>query len=593
MRIAPKPYRTLAGAAVIVAASWLSTTTATGQAPAVGKDCSAAIGGTRTVNGRTIGPNKCEILQESQVKNAAGAPFRRLDIAVSGCIEGYTPKVGPPRHPEIMQFTDVPEYSLAQEGNLGPYYHGVSCYSGSVEKSGLTALFPADPKDWNGKLYMLFHGGSPYVPFGDLLPRKAGEYAPLAGASAYASLMIDKGYAVVYTRRSSHSGGEGDMGAILDTGSELGGKSHKFHLGLLRDWTEIAKNLVETNLRSRPTRTYWYGRSGGAAPGRLFNYIPGANVDSKGRKLFDAFIVDDSAGGWYMPTMYFTRKEVEKGAFAVERSDKDHLVFDEAHRKAFAPQIEVAHLGYSGNDFVEASYQVIKRRNARFLLEKGLTDKTRHYEIAAVSHGDAGAVYPNKLWEENLDLTGFFDATIDNIDRWVELGIAPAATRSDVPLLGDANRDGVVENPAIELPEVACPIGVYYEYPPGVKSAGRTGFAPYLRETRPALNSYTTQPPPGYDPAWLEPLNNYGHLLDMNGNGVRDTRESIEEAWQRREREGQKYGTLKPGEKFTRARYLACVAQVATDLYKDGLLSEVAMLHYLRFAAPSDLPTEP
>jgi hypothetical protein len=79
----------------------------------------------------------------------------------------------------------------------------------------------------------------------------------------------------------------------------------------------------------------------------------------------------------------------------------------------------------------------------------------------------------------------------------------------------------------------------------------------------------------------------------MNGNGVRDTRESIAEAWQRRWLEGQRYGTLAPGLKLTRARYLACVAEAASDLFGSGLLSEAALLHYLRQEPSANLPTEP
>jgi hypothetical protein len=104
-------------------------------------------------------------------------------------------------------------------------------------------------------------------------------------------------------------------------------------------------------------------------------------------------ILDDSAGGWYMPTLLFTKKEVQKGSFSVQRDTQDHLVFDDAHRQAMAYQFDITHLGYIGNTFVEASYPVIKRRNARLLVEKGLGEKTRYYEIAAVSHGDAGAVW--------------------------------------------------------------------------------------------------------------------------------------------------------------------------------------------------------
>ena len=65
-------------------------------------DCSAYIAATKTVNGKTIGPNKCEILREKQVKNVHGVPCHRIEIAVGGCLEGFTVKTGPARHPELM-----------------------------------------------------------------------------------------------------------------------------------------------------------------------------------------------------------------------------------------------------------------------------------------------------------------------------------------------------------------------------------------------------------------------------------------------------------------------------------------------------------
>jgi len=548
-------------------------------------DCSAYIAATKTVNGKTIGPNKCEILREKQVKNVHGVPYRRIEMAVGGCLEGFTVKTGPVRHPELMQFQDHPDWQLAQEGNLGPYYHGVSCYPAGLDKSGITLFLPAAEKDWNGKLYMLYHGGSPYPSIGEVLqPRKSGEYNLLMGDNSYAGLMIDKGYAVAYTRRASSKDRDGGLEAVLDDGTVLEGKTHSFHLGLLKDFTELTKNFIEAQM-GRPTRrTYWYGKSGGALPGRLLNYIPGANRDSKGRKLFDGLLLNDSAGGWVMPTYNFTRTEMKDGVFSVKRDTRDHLVFDEAHKEQMAFQIDISHLAYSGTEFLEGSYNTIKRRNGRLLVEKGLAEKTRLYEIAAVSHADAGEVYPSELSRENLDLSGFFDSLIDVLDRWVEEGVEPPPTRSDLLFLGDVDRDRVIENPAIELPEIACPLGVYYEFPPGVLRPGRTGFAPYLKETRPSHNADTTPTPAGYDESWLELLNSKGRLLDMNGNGVRDTRESITQAWQRRGEQGKEYGTLAPGEEFTHGHYASCVATVASDLFRDRLLSRPALLYYLRQA---------
>jgi hypothetical protein len=83
--------------------------------------------------------------------------------------------------------------------------------------------------------------------------------------------------------------------------------------------------------------------------------------------------------------------------------------------------------------------------------------------------------------------------------------------------------------------------------------------------------------------------------VDMNGNGVRDTRDTITVAWQRRGQQGKKSGTLGPSEKIDKAKYVSCVARAASDLFDQRLLSESAMLYYieqaLRFGMVAPTPT--
>ena len=51
------------------------------------------------------------------------------------------------------------------------------------------------------------------------------------------------------------------------------------------------------------------------------------------------------------------------------------------------------------------------------------------------------------------------------VDRWADQGVAPPPSRSDWAPLGDTNRDGTIDRPALAFPEVACPLGVYFPYP--------------------------------------------------------------------------------------------------------------------------------
>ena len=556
-------------------------------------DCRSLIGPLASVKGRTVGPDECW-MSEGTVRNADGVIFQRLEIGVSGTIDGYTVKQGE----RVEVFTDAPEFALAQRPNLGPYYHGTGYYR-APKGSGMTVFLPQSASDWNGKLFVLAHGSSHYSPIGELPPRKGDEYPLLTGGNAYAGLMIDKGYAVAYTRRPAS--GARRRGSIsqaseevrLDDGTVFKDKTFGFHTGLIRDWTQIAKNLVETRLGRQPGRTYYYGKSGGASLGRLFNYKPGANRDTTGNPLYHGMLIDDAGGGWYWPVQPFSRTDVSEGVFSLQPDVRDTLIVDETYKQNFVPQIDIAHQNYTGADFVQGNYLFVKRENARLLKEKGLGFKNRMYEIVGVSHADAGyasrSEAATKPGLNNLDLGGVFDALIDTLDQWVEKGVEPSPTRSGIPMLGDADGNGGIENSAVQLPEVACPIGVFIEYAEGTPRPGRTTFVPYLKEPHQVINADAEDLPSGFDPDWLEPLDARGYMVDMNKNGARDTRESITQAWQRRMREGEKYGGLAAGEILTHLRYVECVSQVTADLVKENLLSEMARTFYIRNARNSDI----
>ncbi|HLH24271.1 MAG TPA: hypothetical protein VK066_17250 [Chloroflexota bacterium] len=143
-------------------------------------------------------------------------------------------------------------------------------------------------------------------------------------------------------------------------------------------------------------------------------------------------------------------------------------------------------------------------------------------------------------------------ALIDALDAWVDRGVAPAPSKSDAPGY----------EPALALPEVACPLGVYYAGPPqfpGPPGTQRTAFA-------------------AFDGASPEPVDSVlRQLVDMNGNGVADTRETVEAAWRR-------LGLLRPDETFDGQVYAACLADAARDLVQQGLLPPDTTAWYAREA---------
>ena len=81
----------------------------------------------------------------------------------------------------------------------------------------------------------------------------------------------------------------------------------------------------------------------------------------------------------------------------------------------------------------------------------------------------------------------------------------------------------------------------------------------------------------------MEPLDSRGVFVDMNGDGVRDKRETVSQAWQR-------LGLLKPGQKLTQAVYSACVNAAASKLVKEGLLPKKVGEFYAEQANKARLP---
>jgi hypothetical protein len=164
---------------------------------------------------------------------------------------------------------------------------------------------------------------------------------------------------------------------------------------------------------------------------------------------------------------------------------------------------------------------------------------------------------------QNIDVSKVMDRFIDMLDAWVDKGTVPPPTRSDDPALGGAAASGTdaVAHPALALPEIACPLGVYYNYPETV--SGATAFAAFTGKG-------------------IEPLNGKNVWIDMNHNGVWDYRETPTQAWRR-------LGLLKSGETLTREKYVGCVQAAADALRRDGFVSERTAAGYVAQAKTVEL----
>ena len=161
---------------------------------------------------------------------------------------------------------------------------------------------------------------------------------------------------------------------------------------------------------------------------------------------------------------------------------------------------------------------------------------------------------------------------------WVDRRVVPPPTRSDWAELGDADRDGIVENGALALPEVACPLGVYYPFPPPSGSKGATAFVAFDGNDEEPFDGRAVERDEEEDSQFT-----LATFADMNRNGFRDYRETVTQAWWR-------LGLLQHNENFTRERYMNCVQQTVNDLKEQGFISGQVGEFYVEQARSWSLP---
>src|SRR4029078_8434103 len=152
---------------------------------------------------------------------------------------------------------------------------------------------------------------------------------------------------------------------------------------------------------------------------------------------------------------------------------------------------------------------------------------------------------------QNIVVSKAMDRFIDMLDAWVDKGTVPPPTHSDDPSIGGGT-DAAIEHPARAFPEIACPLGVYYNYPETV--SGATAFAAFTGKG-------------------IEPLNGKNVWVDMNRNGVWDYRETPTQACRG-------LVLLRAGETLTPEKYTACVQSAADTLRKEGFFSAATVESY-------------
>jgi Alpha/beta hydrolase domain len=523
---------------------YLALTQCTAVAPASGASverCDDSLLPRREIKGQRVGPSSC-LMQESDV-SVDGTRVHRIDVGLDGTVDGYLAKVGDYKE----YFTNSPDLVFPQTWGPRPIFFGVAKYERD-KGAAMTIVFPTDRAAWNHKMFVMVHGRGVSFKDGSLEPwdKNADDL------DKYDRLLLAKGYAVVKTHRSTVEN-IGEITATLEGGTTVDYVAFNDTARYVMDFTEVAKTMIAARL-GMPGRTYFYGHSAGARIGHGLNYTPGLNVGRDGKRFFDGFLNDDPAAGTWYPV--------------VIKDGKDVLFTTDADRAAFVPQIDVAHQMYNNiwppkhPDWMSSSYLENKRNNAKILRDKGLGAKYRMYEVRSISHSGGENLPDGKRGPlEILDLSRMMERFVDLLDAWVERAVAPPPTRSDWAELGDVDRDGTIENPALAFPEVACPLGVYYSYPES--TSGTTAFAAFTGKG-------------------LEPLDTKKVFVDMNRNGVWDYRETATTAWRR-------LGLLRKDEELTREKYIACVQRAAEQLRKDGFFSDATAAAYVSRAREESL----
>ena len=525
--------------------------------PAV--SCSQFIAPKRNVNGKMVGQEEC-LMQDHGIVEP-NRKYHRVDMGISGTLSGYIVKQGARQN----YFTSGPDFTFTQYGNPhSPRFHGILRYE-AAKGTSLTLTYPET--GWNGKLFVLVHGRSGSFRIKTLRPwDKYFDPDKPFDSNKYEKAMLAKGYAIARTRRNADGFAGGDYSAILDDGTVWPDLNINMVPELLLDEVRLANNFLKDRLGRKPTRNYWYGHSAGAYTGLALNYMiqsnPDINKDADGKETISGFIYDDPGGGLFLPVL------VKNGQDILYRTPESKAKFI----KAFSIVHQAYPLIYSNivpgemdlNNIPEGVTPVAltnKRTMARIFKDKRIAN-FRMYEIRGVSHMGGENLVDGKDGDiQILNLSRLMDGVIDLLDDWVEKGIEPPPTKSDEPDLS-------ANNEAIDLPETACPLGRYFPFPSlrGLGGAGRTGFAEY-------------------DGTNMEPLDGQLQFVDMNENSRRDKRETVTEAWRR-------LGLLKPGETFSRAKYVACVQSTSAKLRKENFITEKVANLYIEEAGKIELPAQ-
>jgi hypothetical protein len=215
----------------------------------------------KDINGKLVGQEVCRMTEiDFEWK---GRKYKRYDVGVTGTIDGYALKEDKARYSNY--FNAYPEFVYQQGGEEDKTpHHGIGRYS-MEQGSSMTVLMPANKADWNGKEFVTAHGAGRSFARGNakFWYEELNEKDPIEGISKYEQLMLEKGYVVAKTRRSTLMQG-GDLTVTLDDGTVLRNRNVTEHglrqagrqHGQARGGRTAAQDLLVRPLRRRAPRPH-------------------------------------------------------------------------------------------------------------------------------------------------------------------------------------------------------------------------------------------------------------------------------------------------------------------------------------------------
>jgi hypothetical protein len=538
----PRRRAATAGAALIALIATVAPAGAATTAPSPA-DCSNLMAPNVTVAGYSVGETSCQVTGTSTFTDNAGRAWTEQDLAISGTAAGYVDPATTTANFR-MDLTDVPNILFPQFG-IPTWVPAEGSYSGGTGQNGagLSVLYPNNPAAWNGKDVLIMHGQSNNTPIGPIVPQQAGGSLPNdTFNNLFADEWVDAGYAVIYMRRPAESGVSATTASGTVIPSSLNDNIH-----MAEQLLATGQNLITRELGRAPTITYEYGHSAGTIWAELDNES-GFNTLPNGRHIISGFVFDDPGGGLPLPlTMAQGNVLGDEGDSATFPPDS---YLPASIRQQMVPGIVLAHADYLSTHtwLPTVTYLDLKQEAQQLYLQEGLGNKVRTYVIAGVSHISNSTGSP----PGTLDYGPLMQSIIPMLNAWVTQGAAPPPSIAGPP--GDMSI-----NQQLQLPDIACPMGIRYPWPYPDGGPTETGFVPYGNGTN------------------LEPINSQGVLVTDNNEGYRTTLPSLNQAWQQ-------LGLIGNGQTVTKAAYDQCIARAAGDLEAQHLLSPTAVSQYTNVA---------